>query len=499
MDLFSACTRIPRLYLQTDLTQSKIKPPFNEPQVFLSHLLDKSLLSLYASLSLPQQATCVLLTWVIADGWGDLFAQQEAARVLIDRFPQLNLILFSLIHKDRSPPPLKHPFPEHRILYTGPLNQPPIHEALSEKQWDDLNRADLILEMPTAFPHMANWMAELKEPKPAYERFGEHSLIETLPYSPTSAARCMGLHFLERGIFIKPQQTYTWSDLSSHPISDLLFSTSSPSSEQILKYQQTHAFQLNYTKTYRGLYLYLFTLFSALSDDPRDIDIGCFDLPLFVHVLEKRFKKEQSYPQLKAWNIGKLTLYYQNTQTTLSIQSQGKQVRLIHCESMPHTQLLALMHLTDHLIGTTGDQSVLEAIATGKPFFYDPPPLKRSFLKDLAFIARHHLPNAPTLTRFFDLCLKNPELPTEDDCEGWVSEDYAARMEAFLSLEEDTDEKIGEALGAVLLEPALGNDFLTLQAHLAAYHDLAPLLAGLVARGILYRNNLKNQFLYKSN
>ncbi len=474
---------LPRQYLQTDPSISKIKKPFQSRSTLLRHLIDRPLLSLYSEKTLPQNAHVILFTWVISDGWGDLFAQFEAAQLLARHFPQLKITLITLVHKDTTPPQFDHPFTQHHLAYCGKINETVIHEAFSQEHLEEIESADLILEIPTAFPYMDALLKCLGKNGPLHERIGEHSLIDTVHYHPGTRARCMGLHFLEKGTFVKKAPAFSWNDISMLKTKRLLHLLIGSAS--IETYRQTHRFQFAYTKTLRGLYLYLSALLSSLKDDDRDVDICFYQIRLLAHVLKEKFEDGA----FSHWNIKEICIYFQQFQTIIPIAPQGKRVRLIHCESLPHEDVLMLTALTDDLIGATGDQSVLEAIATGKPFFFDPPAFKRPFLKDLSLIAEQKLYAFPCLSRFFRLCLKNPSLPLEENQHGYVNEEYLHILDARLSLDEDTDEKIGTALGECLKDPALPTAFAALSLHLAENYAIDPVLCGLVARALLHRRN----------
>lgn len=480
---------LPRQYLQTDPSISIIKKAFRNESLLIRHWLDRPLLTLYSQVDSSNCGTIqiALLTWVIADGWGDLFCQIETAKVLHSHFPNLKLTLFTLVHENKNPPSYDHPFEQHWLRFSGNLNGPITTQPFSPSQLKTLSQADLILEIPTPFPHLEKLLDQLKK-TPAIARIGEHSMIDTIHYQPETMAWSMGLHFLEKGIFIKkvpptPEKLL----LKDQHLKQLLLGKAQ-SWEQ---YQQKSRFQITYTKNCRGLFLYLTALLSSLDKDRKDIDICFFQMELLAYVLEHKFKDphSQKYPHLKDWNIKEVHLYFEKFRSIIPIAKSGKKLRLIHCRSLDHDDQLVLTSLSDRLIGATGDQSVLEAISTGKPFFFDPPPFKRPFLRDLLCIAEKKLQEFPCLAQFFKLCLKNPNLPLEDNQEGWVSEDYLEIMAERISLEDNTDVNIGIALGHLLKEPKMPRAFESLRQYLTHFYSIDPILTGLVHRILLIRHN----------
>ena len=497
---------LPRLFLQTDLSQSTIKKPFSDRNTLIRHWLHRPLLTLYASSSLCTPIKISILTWVISDGWGDLFAQLEAAHLIHTHFPQLQLTLFTLIHKDRTPPEYDNPFEQEVILYSGELNGPMTHTPFSSEQLKILSDTDLLIEMPTAFPHIDQLLrcvglnesqqarAATQEgrsiasptPTPLHIRLGEHSMIDAVPYHPATSAWSMGLHFLEKGIFIKTLPEVAGDvPLRNRDLHNLLFSPF----KNVESYRRHRSFQLAYTKNYRGLYLYLTALLSSLSEDDRDVDICFFQAPILAQLLNQQFRDpvSQELPLFKAWNVKEFHLYCSPYHTKVPIASSGKLVRFIHCVSIAHEDQLLLTSLTDHLIGVTGDQSVLEAMSTGRPFFYDPPCFKRPFLADLCQIAEKKLSEFPQLSQFFKLCLKTTSLHLDDDQAGWVSEECVEATKAFLSLEEDNDLAIGKALGNLLRDPLLSLAFQALRQYLADHYSITPILSGLISRTALFK------------
>jgi len=481
--------RLPRKFLQTDPSLSIVKRAFRNESILIRQWLKRPLLTIYSKAGIPTNDSIyiTLLTWVIADGWGDLFCQFEAASVLHSYFPQVKLTLFTLVHKDKDPPSYDHPFDQHWIRFSGKLNRPITTEPFSSSQLKTISQSDLILEIPTPFPRLDKLLGQL--PKiPPLARIGEHSMIDTVHYHPETSAWSMGLHFLEKGIFIKKvPRALENLQLKDQNLKQLLLGAA----QDWEQYRQKTRFQIAYTKNYRGLYLYLMALLSSLDDDEKDIDICFFQIDLLAMVLEYKFKDPQSqeYLLLKAWNIGELHLYFEKFQSVIPIAKSGKTVRLIHCRSLDHNDQLVLTALSDRLIGATGDQSVLEAISTGKPFFFDPPTFKRPFLRDLLCIAEKKLQAFPCLAQFFKLCLKNPSLPLEENQQGWVSEEYLDTVEARLSLEDNTDIGIGKALGQLLKDPAMPHAFEALRQYLADSYSIDPILIGLARRTLLIKHN----------
>ena len=107
------------------------------------------------------------------------------------------------------------------------------------------------------------WKPRLKIiPTLKHQRIGEHSLIESLDFEPSTGARCMGLHALEMGIFSKKTFVRRFILAATPPPTptSLLFEHSKGR-----KLFTSHSFNLAYTRTFRGTYLYLHILCKGLS------------------------------------------------------------------------------------------------------------------------------------------------------------------------------------------------------------------------------------------
>ncbi len=447
---------LPRLFDPTHREVSRIKPAFSDLTVLKRHWIDKAILYLYQLFAPPCKGSIVLITFAFPDGRGDLNTSAYTENYLKQAFPHLKISSFLFVH---------HSFPceniRRTLLYSQNPKQLVIHEAFSKEDLKKLKQAALILEIPTAFPGTLN--LKKSYPRTSFERLGEHGFIESAPFHP-AVSRCMGLHFLEKGIFIKEKISSSFDQLKDARLSS---------------YLGKNRFNFAYTKTARGTSLYVMTLLYAKQEDPKDLDICLFHFPYRIDFSRKNlgvFKGVKEFILLK-----------KNEVQTLKIHKTGKRVRLIFCEQLSHTDVLHLTGLSEDLIGCTGDQSVLEAISTGTPFFYDPPPFKRLFLKDLQLMAENDLKQYPSLARFFRLCLKNPHLPLPEPDAGFVSEDALGCMDDRVSLEEDTDEKIAEALGDLLKKKELKEGFTALQEVLKRDHALEPLLKGLVCRSLCHR------------
>lgn len=475
---------LPSQYSIYNPTRYRAKQRFSDPIVLKKRALEKSLFALYRHQAPLIPGSIILFTWVVADGWGDYFAQLQTAEHLRKTFPTCLLNLITLIHKDKSLPyPQKT---DHLLRYTGQLNQSIIYEAFSSELHTLVHTADLLIEIPTA----CDSHEIFHSPSSFFHlRIGEHSLMESLPFNPTTKAYCMGLHGLEMGIFTPAVPVDLIQKIRQFqylPLLYLLFQTDTPQEKEILDYLKVHTFNAAYTKTFRGTYLYLHTLLLSQKEHSKRIDICFFHLELFLNVIKNRFETQEGLALLREWGIEKIEIYIGKEMTSIVTEGGSKVVRLIHCPSLIHEDFLTLLCFTQHLIGCTGDQSLCEAIGTKTPFFYDPPLFKRAMLKDLFAISATRLFSYPSLSRFFQLLLKSPFVSLEEPEGEWVSEDYLAAERDLLSLEEDTDLAIGNALAQTMNDPLFTKGFKALAELIQHEYAFSPLLEGMVKRALLH-------------
>lgn len=441
---------LPRLYKWRQTDVSKIKENFDDFAIIKQRYLEKAELARYDGSQMPGDACVVLFTWVMEDGWGDYYTQLDAARILQKRFPDIELTLITLIHKNRALPQEPHPFTEHIFRYSGNARCHVVTEAFPEMIHQLCRVADLIVQLPTSFPHTASLLDQW-DARSRHELIGEQGFIDSAWFHPRSGAHCMGLHFLEKGLFVR--------EMPERPV--------------------VRGFNLDYTKTARGNYLFFHILLKALEHDPHPITIATPSLKLFIENLDTRIR-----PLLQRFAVSELVIFFKDAICPVPIQREGKKLFVRHIEHQKHEDFLALVSETDLLVGCTGDGSIAEALSAGKPFFYDPPIHKRNFLKDMIALAEDRLHEYPETVDYLKLSLKNAHLILEDVHEGWVSEEFLL-VEAEKTSPEDTrDETIAEAMGSLLQKNTTREGLTYLSKIIQSEYALNPVLCQIVERGV---------------
>lgn len=329
---------------------------------FKKHAIDKDLVALYKDCLPHKGAKVVLFTWVIPRGLGDYYAQLEAASILKKNHPDLDILLVTLIHAEVAIPASLPPHPHHFVRFTGSVPEEIQTDPLPLARLRD---ADLILQMPTYYPKTEELVASLQElpsakPMPKYELLGEYGWCRHPHFHFTTQARSMGLNPLEKGIFIKQIPE---------------------------KEKAKNRFNLAYTRTKEGLYLYLYSLLKSLSFDTQDIDIACFDMKHLLEIVPELFGTPK-------WGLKTVHLFYKDYFTEIPLANEGKVLRLLHQEQLPHAEFLKLLAQTEDLFGCTGDGSISEAISSHSMYFIDPLPHQIAFVKDLHALAKARVPES---------------------------------------------------------------------------------------------------------
>ena len=144
--------------------------------------------------------------------------------------------------------------------------------AIQGEALEILRTSDLVLQLPTFYP----FFEELREavesitfslPPPKWSSIGEYGFLESKWYHPQSGNRSMGLHFLEKGVMVKPlshQTEASFSQLESHELLQWMFNTGTPGPQEIEQYKNEHHFYLAYLTSPIGGAVYLHALAKAM-------------------------------------------------------------------------------------------------------------------------------------------------------------------------------------------------------------------------------------------
>lgn len=311
-------------------------------------------------------AQIVIFTWVMGDGWGDYYTQLDAAEVLRECLPEAEICLVTLVHEERKLPQETHPFPQY--VTSAKELSPTIYEMIG--------KADILLQLPTYFPETEQLLSQLSH-KPHHLLIGETGFINHYPSD--SGAHCMGLHVLEKGLLIK----------------------------NLPKTQSVAGFNLDYTKTDLGKRLYLQILLKAYEQMRTPLHI---QLPSLGFLIEEI---EELKPLFEQYGVGEIEILFQGSICAIPLSKPGKKLVFHYSGHQKQPLFLQAMAETDLLVGCTGDGSIREALAIGKPFFYDPPEHKLAFFKDLILLAEERLQAFPETIEFLQLSFQRNLLYAE--------------------------------------------------------------------------------------
>lgn len=433
--------------------------------------IDKALLHLYTGCRPPLEAQVVIFTWVIGDGYGDYAAQLETARIVSSILPPEAITLITILWEKARFPREKSPFKQHILHYRdqGGKWREIVCAPLSEEIQNTLHSASLILQIPTHFP----LTEEIIPPGPKYELVGEGGWLDTPHYNPLSGARCMGLHSLEKGIYIKEMPSKEEAPrLLNSRLAHTLFGQHS-----IEKYLQTHSFNCAYTYPEGGLYLYIHTLLISLEEETRQIDIALFNLS---HILTHL--KTLYLPLFQKAGVKEVEILFDETSTTLPVAPSGKRVRLIHLDTLSNEECLAMVAFSDHLVGCKADGSLSEAVSASKPFFLDPPNHKLELTRDLIALAKHHFPTHSALHNYLEIFLCYPNAPLQG----------AQALLALPYLQE-----LGDRAGSLLKEPSVRSGLRELCHLIHTDYAVNPVLQNLTLRSLIHKTHPHIEVLEK--
>ena len=334
-----------------------------------------------------------------------------------------------------------------------------------------LRSSDLIVQMPTYYPHTEELLAVLEKmeaasPMPKIESIGEYGFLESSWFHPKSGRYSMGLHFLEKGILIRKLKQASWSDVKNGQL-------------QQWRNSDNH-FYLAYLTTPIGGAIYLHALLKSMENDPKGIDICTPDLSWFIQFAEKQNKSGRS---IFEWGmgIGSIEVNFQEQVHTILIAPQGKRVRLLCPGPIEQADFQALLTLSGDFVAVRGDQSLTEAISIGKPFFYDGRDHARYFIKDLVALAENRVGSHPaTLT-----CIRGMgqaflyNLPLQEG--EWVDETFFQEKDDWAS--------IALSIGFALQDPDVVSGFQKLGQIASAEYSANSFLCHLVQRALCHRKN----------
>ena len=417
---------LPRWYYREDASRTKIKSQFCDLAALKKVTLVRPLIQLYAQDGWKRKVQIGLISDVLSDGLGDWAALLAAAGILEERLENIELELF-FIHQKSIPQSTEYP----------------IHASSKlESSWLPLlEKKDLVICMPT----------KVDLPLSNVLRIGEYGFLESGTFHPRSGAWSMGLSPLELGVMMSKGES---GPLESEELNRWL--------------RPPNRLFAAYLMTMMGGKVYLTALLHATRGEPEDLDLVCPDASWWLGWLE-----EKSVPEFEG--VSEIALYWKDRCHRVVFREGRRKVRILVPQQLSREDVGRLFSLSGDFIGVRGNQSWSQAVATGKPFFYDGREHNRYFFKDLTALAKGRL-KQKKVRRFLDLmneALLHNSSPQKGE---WVDEEHFQERRDW--------KKIGEEMGNLLFDPEVEEGFQELAKIIREEHSFNQILPLLVKRAV---------------
>lgn len=417
---------LPRLFCKNaPVLVSKIHPAFSHLPSLKRAALAKPLYSMYAGETLPKDAKVAILALPGADA----YLAEDMAHQMKQAFASLEVRV---------------------ALFPGMENE------------RELRGFDLLLQLSPQITDAVKKILTLDDPRPLpkVERIASQGF-------PNQAAHPMGLHFLQRGIFIKSFRTTALeSDASAI--------------HEIEANRKEKRFFFAHLSSQTGVFVYMHALFKSLEWDNKEIDLCIPNAKPFLDYFESRHAG--NLPVLeKSYQISKITLCIGSESRSFDLSPIGKTVRIFLPDRLSDAELSRLLLLSEDFIGVSECNGFSSAVSANKGFFYDPSTLSTSFVKDLSALAENRIaPHRSTLS-ILRLYTKVFEQQCKLQDNEWVDE-ISIQCEEIPPLLE-----LAEKIGFYLQDPDALAGFKKLNRLIAKEHSCNAFLFHLVQRAVCHR------------
>jgi hypothetical protein len=470
---------LPRLFRKEAPAVSRIKNHFTNLRTLRRLAAEKAIFRLYAGMS-PKEAKVSLFSWVLGDGWGDYIAGLESIEILREKFGEdLQIGWVVLFPKRLGSPPAPKAAKTHLIYYD---QECPV-TSIKGEALEILRTSDLVLQIPTFYPSFEELKAAVeaipfyKDP-PQWISIGEYGFLESEWYHPESKNRSMGLHFLEKGILVKPAPSTgaSFSKIESPELLQWMFGAQTPTLERIEQVNNERHFYLAYLTSPIGGAVYLHALAKAHEGDRKGIDLCVPDIGWLIRHIESQTRLGLPVLELEGISV---ELYFQGKVVPLLEIAKTKKIRIFCPPALSPSDFHLLMQLGGEFAAVRGNQSFSEAVSANKGFFFDGREHARYFLKDLLALAESRIgPHKSTLEVLrgtMSAFLYN--LP--ENVGDWVEETHFHERQPW--------KEIALKIGTALQDPDCLSGFKKLHRIIAAEHSFNEYLSHLVQRELATR------------
>jgi hypothetical protein len=325
--------------------------------------------SLYHQHPPEMEGSTYLMACISADGLGDYFTLLKAARLLKKQHPHLDVhaVYTHLLPLPDVTPQTYHLQPENIVAFKqttdsssyileAVLDNKPIAETKHNS--DTIKQAKAIyknLKESLAIVQIALAMNTFDNPDFAKKSFyfAESGNFQGIANFLQRNWFSLGVHAFEEGIFLKPTPTNDkWEDprLKNY----------NPS-----QYRTTRHLHLGYIpKVPQQQMEFIYFLCKLHQNDNKDIEVYLPNSFLFSNLNQNKLA------QLGISTI--VTSDFENEHQHQIPNSKGKKtLRLIAAMPIPQGDFNKLVHLSEEIVGCTGDLSLSECLAAGKIPFYE--------------------------------------------------------------------------------------------------------------------------------
>jgi len=471
---------LPRFYRREKPADSHVKKNFAHLPALKRLAIEKKVFRLYEARN-PEEGRVTLFTWVIFDGWGDYIAASESIGILRRRFPDLQLAWVVLFPHRLGSPPVPEGVKTHLIYYE---RETPL-SLIGREALEILRTSDMVLQLPTFYPSFDALRSAVEAipfftPPPTWLSIGEYGFLESQWFHPRSGNRSMGLHFLEKGVIVKPPRSGVddFSKLECEPLLHWMFGTAEPGPAEIERYRKMSHFYLAYLTSPIGGIIYLHALAKAHERDAKGIDLCSPDIGWLICFIE--MQNQSSRPIFEIEGVS-LELHTQGKVVLLNQKAQPKKIRIFSPPTISPADFRLLVCLSDEWLAIRGNQSFTEAISANKCFFFDGREHLRYFMKDLLALAENriagHKSTLQVMRGMWKAFLHN--VPVGDG--EWVEETDFQEREPWL--------EIALKIGAAMQDPDCLAGFKKLNRILAEEHRFNDFLCHLVQRELCHRSH----------
>jgi len=466
---------LPRLYNRHMPSQSKIKPNFTNLYALKRLTIDQALYSLYSGIDILENTRISIVTWVIPDGLGDWSAAIETAKILREKWAKIQVDLLFVTPMNL---PSSSEFATTQIFYQ---NEP----SLKDFPFDvlkSLRESDLILQIPTFFPLTKQLLEKIQEMAstkvmPMMKNIGEYGALESSWFHPKSHNVSMGLHALEKGIFVYPTSKPNFAKLEQANLKTWLFGTTEPTPQDIQIYLERHNFHLAYLATPIGGAIYLHSLIKMHEKNVLDIDVCCPNLTWLSKWHEMQTPNHFLHESVK---LRAVEIFTPENRCMIKMQESGKVLRIFCPGPLSQTDMKNLFALSHEWVAVRGNQSFSEAVSHNKTFFYDGRHHNKYFMKDLMALAQNHLVSNQSALDAFRWMKEAYLWNLQEDTSEWIEEisfQQMEKMDWFF---------ISQHLGESLQDPETILGFHRVCERIKKEHSFHPFLTHLVQRALCF-------------